>query len=186
MHLMMRVVSFAEIIRIVPRSNEAGTSIEVFNTALDGLAKMGIGRQLRPLSAKAKPSQVTEASSAILEAVEESPLPEQEWMPLAEILGEAELAQLLNISDSSISRYKSGERSTPDAVASRLHFLAIILADLAGSYNEFGMRRWFLRSRTALDDHSPKDILSGDWDPDQDGPQRVRSLAHSLLGAALG
>lgn len=186
MHLMMRVISFAEVIRIVPRSTEAGASIEDLNKALDGLAKIGIARQLRPLSAGAGPSHVAEASSAILEAVEESPLPDQEWLPVAEILGEAELARLLNISESSVSRYKSGGRGTPDAVASRLHFLTVVLADLAGSYNEFGMRRWFLRSRSALDDHSPKDILAGDWDPDENGPQRVRALAQSLLGAALG
>lgn len=186
MHLMMRVVSFAEMIRVIPRTVEAGASIDVFNRALDGLADLGIARQLRELSTHATPSHVAEASSAILEALEESPLPAQEWAPVVETLGEAELASLLNISETSVSRYKGGERNTPDVVASRLHFVTMVLADLAGSYNEFGMRRWFNRSRSALDGSSPKDLLTGNWDPDDEGPQRVRKLAHSVLGAALG
>jgi hypothetical protein len=35
-------------------------------------------------------------------------------------------------------------------VAERLHWLAMVVADLAGSYNALGIRRWFERPRALL------------------------------------
>jgi uncharacterized protein (DUF2384 family) len=62
-----------------------------------------------------------------------------------------------------------------------VHFLARILATLAGSYNEFGARRWLERPRTALGGRAPAELLRGDWDPDDDGARQVRELAEALL-----
>ncbi|TMK24849.1 MAG: hypothetical protein E6G64_16815 [Actinobacteria bacterium] len=73
--------------------------------------------------------------------------------------------------------------TTPDEVAERLHFLALVVADLAGSYNEFGIRRWFARPRPQLDGRSPSHLLRGNWRSDQPGPQRVRELARALTGS---
>lgn len=117
----------------------------------------------------------------LLAALEASPVPEFEWPAVARTLDVDQLASLLNISASSLRRYLSGERETPDDVSARLHHLALIVGDLAGAYNDVGVRRWFGRSRAALDGRSPADILSGEWNPDDPGPQKVRELARALV-----
>jgi hypothetical protein len=91
------------------------------------------------------------------------------------------LAALLNVSVSSLRRYASAERDTPDDVAARLHYLALIVGDLAGAYNDVGIRRWFNRRRTALDGRTPAALLAGEWNPDDRAPQKVRDLARSLV-----
>jgi len=113
-------------------------------------------------------------------ALEASPVPKFEWAGLARVFPPEDLATLLHISASSLKRYEHGERITPDAIAARLHFLALVVGDLAGSYNDIGIRRWFQRKRTLLDNRAPAAILAGDWDPDDEGPMRVRALARSL------
>ena len=113
-------------------------------------------------------------------ALESSPVPKFEWGGLGRVFAVDDLAALLNVSPSSLKRYQSGERDTPDAVAARLHFLALLVGDLAGSYNDIGIRRWFHRKRTLLGDRAPAALLKGDWDPDEEGPQRVRQLAREL------
>ena len=99
-------------------------------------------------------------------ALESSPVPKFEWTGLARVFAVDDLAALLNVSPSSLKRYQAGERDTPDAVAARLHFLALLVGDLAGSYNDIGIRRWFHRKRTVLGDRAPAALLKGDWDPD--------------------
>ena len=48
-------------------------------------------------------------------------------------------------------------------------------------YNDIGIRRWFDRKRSALDGRAPAQVLSGEWDPDDPGPARVRALARELV-----
>jgi hypothetical protein len=108
-----------------------------------------------------------------------------EWGPLGEVLAD-DLAALVGVSASSLARYRTGERATPDEVAARLHVLTLIVSDLSGSYNDFGIRRWFKRSRQALGGRAPGEILSGDWDPQSEDVVAVRQLASSLLGASIG
>jgi hypothetical protein len=55
------------------------------------------------------------------------------------------------------------------------------VGDLAGSYNDAGIRRWFQRKRTALEGRSPASLLKQGWDPDDEGPARVRALARDLV-----
>jgi transcriptional regulator with XRE-family HTH domain len=117
----------------------------------------------------------------MIAALEASPAPKFEWTGLARVLDAEQLASLLGVSASSLNRYQSGERDTPDAIAARLHFLALIIGDLAGSYNHLGIRRWFQRRRTPLDGRAPADVLKGEWDPDDSGPARVRELARGLV-----
>lgn len=118
-------------------------------------------------------------------SVEDSPMPDSEWVGLSERLSDL-LPGLVGASPSSVSRYRSNVRPTPDSVAVRLHVLALIVTDLAGSYNDFGIRRWFQRPRAALNGQAPIDILTGAWDPDSDDVQRVRRLAGWLTGQASG
>lgn len=111
------------------------------------------------------------------------PVPSREWGSLAALFGIDRLAELTGTSPASVRRYMSGARSTPDPLAARLHLLAVISGDLAGAYNEIGIRRWFERPRTFLDGKAPAELLQGEWDPEDDGPKRVRELARSLTGS---
>jgi hypothetical protein len=125
--------------------------------------------------------EVAALLETMITALEVSPAPKFEWTGLGRVLDPETLASLLNVSLSSLKRYQSGERTTPDAIAARLHHLALVVGDLAGSYNDIGIRRWFHRKRTLLDGRSPADLLRGEWDPDQPGPARVRDLARELV-----
>jgi hypothetical protein len=126
------------------------------------------------------PAEVAELLETMVAALEASPVPKFEWGGLARVFAPEDLAALLHISASSLKRYQHGERATPDPIATRLHFIALVVGDLAGSYNDVGIRRWFHRKRTMLDNRTPAAILAGEWDPDDDGPMRVRALARSL------
>jgi transcriptional regulator with XRE-family HTH domain len=126
-------------------------------------------------------SKVEGLLTAVVEALEASPIPRFEWKGLARLLDDEQLAALLNVSSSSLKRYESGERATPDAVAARLHFLALVVSDLAGSYNDVGIRRWFKRKRTRLDGRSPEQVLVGDWEPEDARATAVRELARELV-----
>jgi hypothetical protein len=117
----------------------------------------------------------------IVAALDASPVPKYEWGGLGRVFAPEDLAALLDISLSSLRRYQSGERDTPDEVAGRLHFLALVVGDLAGSYNETGIRRWFQRKRTLLDGRRPASLLKHNWDPDDEEPRRVRELARNLV-----
>ena len=116
-------------------------------------------------------------------ALGETQVPTTEWPALHEVLGAELLASLVGISASSVRRYLADARATPDAVAVRLHFLALVVADLAGAYNDIGVRRWFGRPRKRLGGSSPAQLLAGCWWPDEEGPSGVREHAASLAGS---
>ena len=126
-------------------------------------------------------SELADLLETMIAALEASPVPKYEWGGLARVFPPDDLAALLHVSLSSLRRYQSGERETPDDVAARLHFLALVVGDLAGSYNDTGIRRWFQRKRTLLDGRSPASLLTRDWDPEDPGPARVRELARELV-----
>jgi len=124
------------------------------------------------------------ALRATLEAVDASPRPEGEWAPARDVVGDDLLARLLRVSGSSLRRYAGGDRRTPDEVAWRLHVVARLLASLVGSYNEYGIRRWFERSRSALDGATPAEVLEHAESEDDERLQQVLGLADELTGAA--
>jgi hypothetical protein len=121
----------------------------------------------------------------VIAALEASPTATSEWPSVSRVLDPEALASLLNISVTSLRRYLSGERETPDDVAARLHHVALIVGDLAGAYNEVGIRRWFERKRAALGGRTPAALLAGDWNPDDPGPQKARDLAGSLVALSV-
>ena len=134
-----------------------------------------------------EPPSAAEAESLlklVIAALDASPAPKFEWPAVSGVIDAEQLAPLLNVSVSSLKRYASGERDTPDDVAARLHHVALIVGDLAGAYNDVGVRRWFERKRAALHGKPPAALLAGDWNPDDNLPQKVRELARSLV--ALG
>lgn len=103
---------------------------------------------------------------------------------LLECFGDEQLAELLQISPSSIQRFARGGRTIPEPVEDRLHWLALVVGHLSRTYNSLGVRRWFERPRTALGGKSPKETLLTDtaWTSDSDGAREVGELARALIG----
>jgi hypothetical protein len=122
------------------------------------------------------------AVKQINDQIEMSPQPGGEWAPAVATVGEDLLASLLGVSVSSVRRYAAGSRGTPQDVAERLHFVALVMADLAGSYNDFGIRRWWARPRSQLGGRAPAALL-GEFDPNGQEAADVARLAASLAGA---
>jgi hypothetical protein len=127
-----------------------------------------------------------ELMNRVSDAIEASPHPVGEWGPARQLLGDELLASLVSIAISSLRRYASGERATPDAVAARLHEIGRIVSALSGSYNDYGIRRWFDRPRSNLDGQTPRLALGTKWSPDDQSARRVVALAESLLGSGAG
>ena len=157
----------------------------IFGRLAARLRKARIGGAVVPtLSAVAKdPALFEQCLDQLNAALEASPSPSTEWTRLLRVLDRESLARLLGISQASIRRYAATARETPDEVAARLHWLALIVGDLAGAYNEIGIRQWFERKRTQLDGRAPAQLLIGRWKPDDAGPQQVRALAAALSGS---
>jgi hypothetical protein len=129
------------------------------------------------------PARLGSAISRLDDALSESPLPERELEQLVTVFDLDQLAVLVGTSPVSLRRYGAGTRAVPDDVAGRIHWLALVNADLYGAYNALGIRRWFERSRTQLGGRSPRQVLGKEWRPEQVRVQRVRALAAALSGA---
>ena len=151
-----------------------------------GMTEAGIGHTLLTELHRlpcADPVRLSALLEKITEALDQSPAPAHEWRALQDILGLELLTRLLGISQSSARRYLSGTRATPDTIAARLHFLAFVVGDLAGAYNDIGVRRWFDRRRERLDGKTPAQALGDVWSPEDGAPQRIRDLARSLASS---
>lgn len=177
----------AEAMGLLPK----GTTIDRLDLAtvrrvVGRIAQVGLGSGfLADLTASRSrdPQRLSATLEKLNEVLDESPTPTTEWPGLVNILGVDLVARLVGISPVSARRYQSGVRSTPDAIAARLHFLALVVGDLAGAYNDIGIRRWFERKRTLLGNRAPVQVLVKEWSPDNSGPLHVRQLAQSLLSS---
>jgi hypothetical protein len=178
----MTALGRADAMGLLPADQHIETlDLPSFRKVVRHIHRAGIARNIQ--------LDLTDASEPGLErtlehlnlALEESPVPEFEWNRLAEVLGLELLGRLLGISASSVRRYRANARTTPDDVADRLHFLSLVVGDLAGAYNEIGIRQWFERKRAQLDGRTPLDWLKGRWKPAQPGPP-----AHSTSRASVG
>lgn len=103
-----------------------------------------------------------------------------EWANLTRVLGTELLARLLGISPSRLRRYVAGRQATPEQVVVRLQVIAGVVGDLAGSYDDTGVRRWFQRPRIQLGGQSPATVLQSARSPHDEGPVQVQRLAASL------
>lgn len=181
--LAARLLTRIEAMGLLPHSKPIrALDREALQKALGLLRKTGIGQlpSLATLTSGMTKERLRQTLERLSESLEESPVPDYEWQGVLPVLGEDLLGSLLGVSGSSLQRYKSGDRTTPDHIAARLHFLALVIADLAGAYNSIGIRNWFRRTRSQLDGASPSKALSKSWTPDDEGPVRVRRLAESL------
>lgn len=127
--------------------------------------------------------RMADSVDQLVAVLDDSPAPASEWAAMRAVFGDEALGELLGIAPASLRRYAGAERATPQATAERLHWLAMVVSDLAGSYNEFGMRRWFERPRVQLGGKSPRALLGSRWTPDTPAAAQVRALAAVLTGA---
>src|SRR6266852_7237017 len=148
-----------------------------------GIASRATESLARAIQEPLNDVELVDALRATLDAVDASPHPEGEWAPARELLGDELLARLLRISASSLRRYAAADRRTPDEVAWRLHLVARLLASLVGSYNGYGIRRWFDRRRNALDGATPAELLERAESEDDERLERALALADQLTGA---
>jgi hypothetical protein len=157
---------------------------EVLRQAVAAAAEAGIGRDvLRRMSAGRLGSRgLSSAIEQLRQALNDSPAPLHEVREQLSLFGPDGLAALAGSSPASLRRYASGLRTTPDRLAGRLHWLARVVAELRGAYNDAGVRRWFERRRTQLAGRAPAELLSGDWDPADEGPASILELARGLRG----
>jgi hypothetical protein len=149
-------------------------------------AAAGIGKDaaLAMLESDLSPSQLASLIDRLDEALIGSPLPDRELRQLRLTFELDQLAGLLGTSEVSLRRYLAGSRDVPDAVAARAHWLALVVADLGGAYNQIGVRRWFERPRAQLDGRSPRDALGANWTPDGPSAAAIADLAAALVGPA--
>jgi hypothetical protein len=129
--------------------------------------------------------ELDEAVRSLWQALDDSPYPEGEWSGVRARLEDEQLSDLLQVSTSSIRRYASGQRETPDEIAWRLHTLTRIIAALSGSYNDYGVRRWFERPRAQLDGRSPSELIAEATSEDDPELVGVVDLAESLVGPGV-
>jgi hypothetical protein len=162
-------------------------SPEVVRKVAQRLSQRGLASDLAARLATGKPSagELSRYLDAALLALDESPVPSAELAKLNATLGADVLAGLLEISSASLQRYQNGERQVPDAIAERAHFLTSVISALEGIYNEFGVRRWFERTRSAFDGRTARQLLRPGWTPDDESARRILATAESLqeLGA---
>lgn len=150
------------------------------------LSKRGLARDLAArLTAAPSRDEFVRYLDAALLALDESPVPEAELAKLDSTLGHELLIELLDISAASLQRYQSGDRDAPDAIADRAHFLTSVIAALEGTYNDFGVRRWFERPRSVFNGRTARQVLSRRWTPNDEPARSVLAAAESLqhLGA---
>lgn len=184
-----RLVLLAEGVGLLPEAEQPVVRLDL--DLVRGIARSmldeGVGRTaaLKLLEGPRAASDVVLADriADLTRSLLESPMPDRELGQLLETYGREMLGDLLGISEASVRRYLSGERSAPDIVAARAHFVALVTADLAGSYNAVGVRRWWGRPRSTLDGRSPREALGEEWDPDSIAALRVAALAHELIGS---
>jgi hypothetical protein len=169
----------AELMGVFERPAGARVDPALVGSAIEAAARAGLAEQVAAREDAAEPGEST--ILAFLEALRNSPRPAGEIQKLAEIFGHGILGQLAGTSEPSLRRYAAQERPTPDPIAQRIHFLAQLVAILRGSFNEFGIRRWFERPHPALQGRTPAALLRGEFDPSDAAARATLDAAMRLL-----
>jgi len=168
-----------------PKDIVAELDLGLFQDALSSLSAFGVAGSavLEAEGYAQKPSEDFAAWIGNLrEVVTASPIPDTELPKLDELFRTDTLADLLGIGSSTLRRYLANERRVPDDVARRAHVVTRIVGDLAGFYNERGIRQWFSRPRVQLGGRTPTDVLRTAWESDEGAAEPVLELAAELVG----
>ncbi len=169
----------AELMGIFVRPPMSRIDRSMVAQVIEAAADAGLAEAVASRRDAANPGDRT--THALVEALLASPRPAQEIANLVPILGYETLQRLVGASEVSLRRYASEARTAPDDVARRIHYVATLVAILRGSFNEFGIRRWFERVHPSLG-KAPAAMLRRGFEPDDDAAQRVLRTALSLLG----
>jgi hypothetical protein len=161
--------------------------LELLRQIAQRASAAGIGQDaaIAILRGPSTPDRLGPLVERLYEALQESPMPDRELPELLRVFPREDLAALTGTTNVSLGRYLAGSRKWPDELAARIHWLALVVSDLAGAYNDFGIRRWFGRERTQLGGRSPRQALGANWDPADPEVERVRELAASLAGVGV-
>ncbi len=168
----------AQLMGVFDRPEKAAIDRGLVGSAMRAAARVGVAEAI---AAGAGDQPSDQKILGFLDALRRSPRPMSEIVSLAAIFGYSGLERLVAASEPSLRRYAAGDRATPDAVAQRVHLLAQLVAVLRGSFNEFGIRRWFERPHPALGSRAPADVLGRDFDPADARVQAVMNAAAQAL-----
>lgn len=179
----LRLLSCGQVMGFFDAGGRRHLDAELLRDLGQALGTAGIARDAVARLPRARGEELERVLGEALAAVEDSPQPAGEWAPARELLGDELLAQLAGVSPSSLRRYAAGARGTPDEVAWRLHVVARILAGLTGSYNAYGVRRWFERPRSTLQGRTPAEVIAAAKTEDDPDLGETIALAEALAGA---
>lgn len=169
----------AELMGLYEREHPRRIDRELVGEVIEAAAALGVAEQVAARADASLPGEAT--MHAFLDALLASPRPAPELERLLRIFGYERLEQLVGVSEQSLRRYAAEVRPAPDSVARRTHFLATVVAILRGSFNEFGIRRWFERPHPALSGQTPAQLLVPEVEPEDEPAQRVLAAALRLL-----
>jgi hypothetical protein len=167
----------AELMGIFERPDGTRIDRALVGEVIEAAAAAGLAEQVAARPDARDPGEDT--IRALLAALIDSPRPAAEIAHLAPIFGYPVLGRLVGASVPSLRRYGGEGRRTPDAVAQRVHLLAQLVAVLRGSFNEFGIRRWFERPHPHLAGQEPGGLLARGLDPAD--PEAAAVLDAALL-----
>jgi hypothetical protein len=169
----------AELMGVFERPDGTRIDPALVGEVIEAAAAAGLAEQVAARPDARDPGEDT--IRALLAALIDSPRPAAEIAHLAPIFGYPVLGRLVGTSVPSLRRYGGEGRRTPDAVAQRVHLLAQLVAILRGSFNEFGIRRWFERPHPDLTAQAPGDLLARSLDPADPEAAAVLDAALRLL-----
>lgn len=159
-------------------------------TDAETLRRLGIATPsaAQVLAEPSSPSLVEQMVRDALAATEQHPLPAREWPAVLALLEPALTATLVGTTTTVVQRYTrpADQWPTPAPLAARLHFVALVNGELAGSYTPLGIRHWWQRSHVELDGHHPGSWLGVGWSPSDERARQLRALAATLAGPGLG
>jgi hypothetical protein len=180
----MQLVRRAAALGLLPDRPIRELDLPLVRSIAQESSKHGVGQDVSValLAKRIGRSRLEGLIGSLDRSLEDSSIPDREAAELLGVFGRDGLAELLGTSQVSLGRYLNRSRAWPDEVAARLHWLALVVGDLRGGYNEFGVRRWFERPRPQLRGRSPRQVLGAKWAPDSRTAARVRELAAALAG----
>lgn len=108
----------------------------------------------------------------------DTPTATDKFNKLSNIFGQGRLVRLMHTRSHLLQGFLAGEQPLGSRYAARLDFLYEVVHDLEGSYNAFGINRWFERPRVQLGRHAPNDLLLNQaWRVEHRDVRRIRKLA---------
>ncbi len=107
-------------------------------------------------------------------------MPHRSWHRLYDNLGAELLCRLVGLSKKDLEDFLDDKIEVPVLIDDRLDFLVKLYRCLAGSYSRQSLRDWFDAPRALLGLHTPKNVLSGFWRPEEYRPLQVLEVARQL------